>query len=84
MLSGTLEYGEVFEVLIPAKERPMGVRSKIVDRDAIVVRAHIQDACGRRFLVAVQANPVGDVDDWTWKLLRDNYAMFVANIKWPR
>jgi hypothetical protein len=81
--SGRLAEGEVFEAIVPPKQHQPHPNDTIIERDAIMVRGSIHAACGKHYLVAVQANPFATESDEEWAAIRKNYDLFVANLQWP-
>lgn len=82
--SGDLAEGSVWEAYVPPDVREMSSSSRIVDREAVVVRGTQIRRCGQRFLVAAMGNPLllGELRERDWEVLREEYAKFTGKIKW--
>ena len=80
---GRVAEGETFEAIVPSKQHQPHPNETIIERDAIMVRGSIHAACGKHYLVAVQANPFTMEFDAEWAAVRKNYDQFVSNLQWP-
>jgi hypothetical protein len=59
MTAGEPEMGKPFEVHVPPDVKEIMPNATVVNRSAIMVRGHLREACGKLYLVAVFANPLG-------------------------
>jgi hypothetical protein len=82
LTTGEQEMGKLFEAHVPPDVRHPSPNVTITKRPAIMVRGHLQEACGKLYLVAVYADPFG-TDDSAWKQVRQGYDKLLANIQWP-
>lgn len=82
LTAGEHEVGKPFEVFIPPDAKHPSPNVTITKRPAIMVRGHLQEACGKLYLVAVYADPLG-TEDSAWKQVRQGYDKLLANSQWP-
>jgi hypothetical protein len=82
LIAGEHEVGKPFEAYIPPDVEHPSPNVTIKKRPAIMVRGHLQEACGKLYLVAVYTDPFG-ADDSAWKQVREGYDKLLANIQWP-
>jgi hypothetical protein len=83
LTNGTLDSEEPFEAIVPAKQRRATPNGIIVEREALLVRGRIHSACGRNYLVAIQANPAV-VEQQEWPIIRKNFDLFLSSLQWPK
>jgi hypothetical protein len=81
MTAGQPEVGKPFEAYVPPDVKEIMPNATVTKRPAIMVRGHLQEACGKLYLVAVFANPFG-TDDSAWKQAREGDKL-LANSQWP-
>ena len=82
LTAGEHEVGKPFEAYIPPDAEHPSPNVTITKRPAIMVRGHVQEACGKLYLVAVYANPLG-TDESAWRQVRQGYDKLLANSQWP-
>lgn len=82
LVGGVIEIGKAFEAHVPAVQETHTSGATIVRREAILVRAHVQQACGKQYLVAVYSSPLAS-EEGEWKRVRQFYDTFLASIRWP-
>ncbi len=83
LLNGGLNSNTSFEALVPPKQHSPSPRSIIVEREAVLVRGSLHEACGKHYLVAVQGNPFGVETTSEWPKIREGYELFRSNLQWP-
>jgi hypothetical protein len=82
LTAGEHEVGKPFEAYIPPDAQHPSPNVTITKRPAIMVRARLQEACGKLYLVAVYADPLG-TEESAWRQVRQGYDKLLANIQWP-
>jgi hypothetical protein len=82
LTAGEHEVGKPFEAYVPPDVKHPSPNVTITKRPAIMVRGHLQEACGKMYLVAVYANPLG-TEDSAWRQVRQGYDKLLANTQWP-
>ena len=80
-LNGRLEPGKVFEAIVPPLQHSPAPNEIIIEREAILVRGKVHEACGKQYLVAAQAHPMAS-ESSEWPILRKRYEQFLSNLKW--
>ncbi|MEB2316911.1 MAG: hypothetical protein OZ919_12700 [Xanthomonadaceae bacterium] len=83
LTSGDMRSGGPFEALVPPKQHSPSPNSTIVEREAVLVRGQLRNACGKHYLVAVQGNPLG-LEHQEWPRIRESYELFTSNLQWPQ
>jgi len=79
--AGGFSEGEWFEFVVPEKVSLVTERGRMIEREALLLRGYIQSACGKRYLVAAQANPlVSEIDEWP--KLRVSAKKFASSLAW--
>ena len=82
LVNGQLSEGHVFEAVVPPLQYKTSPNVTITEREAILIRGSIYSACGKNYLVFVQANPSG-TELYEWPLVKKNYEKFISSLKWP-
>jgi hypothetical protein len=84
LLAGNVAPGHQFEARVPERSREMGPRSKVVEREEILIVGRIQAACEKHYLVVVMKNPFGGSSTKRdWDNARGDFAAFLDSIIWP-
>lgn len=85
LVAGVIEVGNPFEIYVPELSEKIGDGATIVRCPATLVRAQVQAACGKHYLVAALGNPLGGEGggDTDWQRVRAHFDEFLANIRWP-